>query len=92
MLASHLDSEGWTRFRESLVMRLPLDDAGVDDAMDQIPLKDIGRFIGASLKVQRLGRRAAAGPVGDHRRDPAGGRAVRARGWQTSRWRRDLRA
>jgi len=50
-LASHLDREGWSRFDESLVMRLTLADAQLDAAMDQIPLKDISRFIGASLKV-----------------------------------------
>jgi ribosomal protein S18 acetylase RimI-like enzyme len=50
-LASHFDNEGWSRFDESLVMRLPLADAQLDAAMDQIPLKDISRFIGASLKV-----------------------------------------
>ena len=54
VLASYLDAEGWDVFSESLVMRLPLDRAGVDDAMDQIPLKDIGRFIGAALKVHDL--------------------------------------
>ena len=50
-LAGHLDKEGWSRFGESLVMRLPLADAQLDAAMDQIPLKDISRFIGALLKV-----------------------------------------
>ncbi|RUZ52936.1 GNAT family N-acetyltransferase, partial [Mesorhizobium sp. M7A.F.Ca.US.003.02.2.1] len=33
-LASHLDHEGWSRFDESLVMRLPLADAQLDAAMD----------------------------------------------------------
>ncbi|MDX8538044.1 MULTISPECIES: GNAT family N-acetyltransferase [Mesorhizobium] len=51
VLSKHLDGEGWSRFDESLVMRLPLADARLDTAMDQIPLKDISRFIGASLKV-----------------------------------------
>jgi ribosomal protein S18 acetylase RimI-like enzyme len=50
-LSSHFDREGWSRFSESLVMRLSLDDAAVDDAMDQIPLKDVGRFTSAALKV-----------------------------------------
>ncbi|RWP27248.1 MAG: GNAT family N-acetyltransferase [Mesorhizobium sp.] len=51
ILAKHLDSEGWSTFDESLVMRLALADAQLDAAMDQIPLKDISRFIGAALKV-----------------------------------------
>jgi len=50
-LSNHLDKEGWSSFDESLVMRLPLADAQLDPAMDQIPLKDISRFIGALLKV-----------------------------------------
>jgi ribosomal protein S18 acetylase RimI-like enzyme len=50
-LSAHLDAEGWLRFDESLVMRMALTDAVVEGALDQIPLKDIGRFIGATLKV-----------------------------------------
>jgi len=50
-LSAHLDAEGWSRFDESLVMRLPLAQAPVDDAIDHIPLKDISRFVSASLKV-----------------------------------------
>ncbi|WP_245420272.1 GNAT family N-acetyltransferase [Mesorhizobium sp. WSM3876] len=51
VLSRHLDDAGWSSFDESLVMRLPLAGARLDAAMDQIPLKDISRFIGASLKV-----------------------------------------
>lgn len=50
-LSRHLDAEGWSVFSESLVMRMPLDDSATAEAMDQIPLKDMGRFIGAALKV-----------------------------------------
>jgi ribosomal protein S18 acetylase RimI-like enzyme len=50
-IPAYLDGEGWSRFDESLVMRLKLAQAPVDDAMDQIPLKDISRFVSASLKV-----------------------------------------
>lgn len=50
-LSGHLDAEGWSRLSESLVMRMPLAEAPVDKAMDQIPLRDISRFIGAALKV-----------------------------------------
>jgi len=48
-LSAHFDERGWSRFSESLVMRLSLDEASVDDAMDQIPLKDVGRFTSAAL-------------------------------------------
>lgn len=50
-IAAHLDHERWSIFAESLVMRLSLDEGLVDGAMDQIPLKDIGRFVGASMAV-----------------------------------------
>jgi ribosomal protein S18 acetylase RimI-like enzyme len=50
-LSGHLDAQGWSRFDESLVMRLQLAAAPVERAMDQIPLRDISRFIGAALKV-----------------------------------------
>ncbi|WP_245445128.1 GNAT family N-acetyltransferase [Pseudaminobacter soli (ex Li et al. 2025)] len=53
-LSRHLDEKGWSAFEESLVMRLPLAQAGVENALDQIPLKDIGRFVAASAKVHEL--------------------------------------
>ena len=51
VLSAHLDKAGWSRFDESLVMRLSLKEAELGGAMDQIPLKDISRFIGASLST-----------------------------------------
>ena len=53
-IADHLDAEGWSRFSESLVMRAPLEEAMVRDAMDQIPLQDMGRFIGAAIAIRSL--------------------------------------
>lgn len=52
VIPAHLDEQGWSRFDESMVMRLPLADAPVEDALDQIPLRDISRYVSASLKVQ----------------------------------------
>lgn len=60
-VSAFMDSEGWSRFDESLVMRMPLGNAPVDDALDQIPLKDISRFVSASLKVRDLDRSLRAG-------------------------------
>jgi GNAT superfamily N-acetyltransferase len=51
VLSRHFDREGWTRFSESIVMRLPLAEAPVKDAVDQIPLKDVQRFAAAAAKV-----------------------------------------
>jgi hypothetical protein len=54
-LQSHFDDQGWSVFGESIVMRLPLGNApDVDKAIDQIPLKDISRFIRAATKARRL--------------------------------------
>jgi ribosomal protein S18 acetylase RimI-like enzyme len=50
-LHQYLDGEGWATLSESLVMRMPLKEATVASAMDQIPLKDISRFINAAVKV-----------------------------------------
>jgi ribosomal protein S18 acetylase RimI-like enzyme len=51
VLSAHFDAEGWSRFDESLVMRMDLAKAPIEGAIDQIPLRDIGRFIGAAMKV-----------------------------------------
>lgn len=51
-ISDHLDRLHWLRFDESLVMRLPLSEAAVDEAMDQIPMKDVGRFVGAAVAVR----------------------------------------
>lgn len=53
-ITAHLDACGWSRLPESLVMRVRLDDALVRDAMHQIPLKDIGRFINAAIAIRSL--------------------------------------
>lgn len=53
-IAAYLDREGWSSFSESLVMRTPLDERLLHDAMHQIPLKDMGRFIGAAIAIRNL--------------------------------------
>jgi GNAT superfamily N-acetyltransferase len=50
-LSRYLDGEGWERFSESLVMAMPLTDEAVADAINQIPLKDMSRFITAAIHV-----------------------------------------
>jgi len=60
-LSSHLDREGWSRFDESIVMRLDLENADLADAIDQIPLKDVGRFVAAALAVQNADPAIRAG-------------------------------
>jgi len=53
-LITHLDDEGWITRSESIVMRSVLDDTAVQHAMHQIPMKDLGRFIGASIAIGNL--------------------------------------
>lgn len=53
-IEAHLDSSGWRRFSESIVMRAPLDEAMVSGAISQIPLQDMGRFIGAAIAIRSL--------------------------------------
>lgn len=50
-LDDYLEQRGWTRFDESLVMTVNIAHVDLSDALDQIPLKDIGRFIDAALQV-----------------------------------------
>ena len=54
LLSRHLDAEGWSRLSESLVMGFGLDCDAVHEAMDQIPMKDMGRFVGAAMTTQQL--------------------------------------
>ena len=53
-IEAHLDSRDWRRFAESIVMRAPLDNRLVGDAISQIPLQDMGRFIGAAIAIRSL--------------------------------------
>ncbi len=60
-LSTHLDAEGWSRFGESLVMRLDLATAALDRAVARIPLKDIGRFTAAAMRIRGLEPAGRAG-------------------------------
>lgn len=60
-LSGHLDALGWLRLSESLVMRLDLTDAAVEDALDQIPLKDVGRFVKAAASLDGKGSAIESG-------------------------------
>ena len=53
-ISRHLDAEGWETLSESLVMQLALNDDAIHGAMDQIPMKDMGRFISAALRTQGI--------------------------------------
>lgn len=51
-MPSHLDRLGWRRFGESIVMKLDLARAELDEVIDQIPMKDVARFIAAAESVR----------------------------------------
>lgn len=60
-LTRHLEEAGFSVLRPSLVMAMGLEGSTVvDEAMNQIPLKDVNRFIVAALSVHGLG--PARGP------------------------------
>jgi ribosomal protein S18 acetylase RimI-like enzyme len=52
VLSAYFDRMGWRWLAPSLVMHRPLDDELVAGAMDQIPMKDMSRFVGAAIKAQ----------------------------------------
>ena len=52
-LSARLDQWGWSSFAESLVMAMRLTDETVSGTMDQIPLKDVGRFVMSANAVRR---------------------------------------
>jgi ribosomal protein S18 acetylase RimI-like enzyme len=54
-ISEHLDGLAWSRIAESAVMQFSLSDASVDDALDQIPLKDVSRFVDAIGAVRGYG-------------------------------------
>jgi ribosomal protein S18 acetylase RimI-like enzyme len=60
-LVGHLDAEGWTVFDESLVMLCDLDSDAVHGAMDQIPMRDMARFVSASMKTHAADAALRAG-------------------------------
>jgi ribosomal protein S18 acetylase RimI-like enzyme len=48
-LTDHCDAHGWARMGASLIMEAPLSRLPLDEAVDQIPLQDIGRFVDAAI-------------------------------------------
>lgn len=50
-LPKHLDDLGWSKFSDSIVMTLNLAKVDFEAVIDQIPMKDLSRFIAAALAV-----------------------------------------
>lgn len=60
-LIRHLAAEGWEAFDESLVMLCDLESDVVHGAMDQIPMRDMARFVSASMKTHAADAALRAG-------------------------------
>ncbi|WP_223385608.1 GNAT family N-acetyltransferase [Oricola cellulosilytica] len=73
-LSAHFDAHGWRRFDETKVMVAQLQDIDLDSGIDQIPLRDIGRYVDASLRIRGEGteRKAGLSEVMESIRPPSG--------------------
>ena len=50
-LDAYLDKLGWERFEETAVMSAPIASLDIDGGMDHLPLRDVGRYVDASIRV-----------------------------------------
>ncbi|MBC8131115.1 MAG: GNAT family N-acetyltransferase [Rhizobiaceae bacterium] len=73
-LIDHLDEGGWTSFGESIVFTADLESLDLSSAIDRIPIKDMARYVNASLAVHERpdGLRAGLTEVLESIRPPAG--------------------
>lgn len=52
-LIDHLDALGWAAFGETLVMTADIPPNDVSESIEHLPLRDVGRFVDARLKICR---------------------------------------
>lgn len=50
-LIAHMDGEGWLSFDESIVMMADIAAVEVSDAVDHLPIRDVGRFVDARILI-----------------------------------------
>ena len=50
-LDSYFDAHGWQRFDETRVMVAEIGDLDLEDAMDHLPIREIGRYVDSSIQV-----------------------------------------
>ncbi|MEO0543575.1 MAG: GNAT family N-acetyltransferase [Pseudomonadota bacterium] len=55
-LQSFFDSAGWPRIDETCVLVGNLEEMDIDGAIDQLPLKDIGRFVDTAIQLNHDNR------------------------------------
>jgi ribosomal protein S18 acetylase RimI-like enzyme len=83
-ITAHCDRQGWARLGSSMIMEAPLARMPLAEAVDQIPLKDIARFVdaaidsGSLLHADRAGLSEVIGAI-----EPAKGLFVREAGGST---------
>ncbi|MCV0394072.1 MAG: GNAT family N-acetyltransferase [Rhizobiaceae bacterium] len=63
-LTAFFDQRGWSRLSESVVMRARLADAPLDEAMSQIPFRDMARFVEAASALNGVDAAERAGLLG----------------------------
>ena len=63
-LVAHLDEKGWSRFDESLVMTADLDSLDLAGQVDRIPIRDMSRYVEASLAVHERAASLRSGLTG----------------------------
>lgn len=60
-LEAYLDAHGWRRFGESIVMTGVIDNLDLEGGMDHLPVRDIGRYVDASIAVHDRAQSFKAG-------------------------------
>ncbi|MCP4320244.1 MAG: GNAT family N-acetyltransferase [Hyphomicrobiales bacterium] len=50
-LDAYFDAHGWRRFDETRVMMAEIDDLNLEDAMDHLPIREIGLYVDSSIQV-----------------------------------------
>ncbi|MEW7009225.1 MULTISPECIES: GNAT family N-acetyltransferase [unclassified Lentilitoribacter] len=60
-LDSFLDARGWVRFDESIVLMVDIDAINLDDAVDMVPVQDVGLYVDAAVKIRERDRDFKAG-------------------------------
>lgn len=51
-LEAYFDAEGWQRVAETRVLMASLDEMDLDSGIDQLPSKNIGRFVDNSIRIR----------------------------------------
>lgn len=53
-LQTYLDELGWEQFEENIVMMAPMEALDIEQRMDHLPMRDLGRYVDATILVHGL--------------------------------------